>query len=157
MPDYRIRPATVQDAGFLAEVVFEATRAQGRLPDGLDEQEWRAGYADWTREQLLGDLRDSTTSVIETGGKPAGRLRVVSTAGYLELAGIQLLPGFQRYGIGTAIIEDLKAQAVALGVPLDLGVEKDNPDARRLYERLGFVPVGETDAEHKLRWTPPAR
>jgi hypothetical protein len=33
-------------------------------------------------------------------------------------------------------------------------VEKDNPDARRLYDRLGFVQVGETDREFKLRWNP---
>jgi len=32
------------------------------------------------------------------------------------------------------MIEDLKAlaQAAAAGIPLDLAVEKDNPDARRL-------------------------
>jgi ribosomal protein S18 acetylase RimI-like enzyme len=51
-------------------------------------------------------------------------------------------------------LEDLKAQAAAAGIPLDLAVEKDNPDARRLYERLGFVHAGETEQELKLRWNP---
>jgi hypothetical protein len=37
---------------------------------------------------------------------------------------------------------------------LDDGVEKDNPDACRLYERLGFAEVGETEQECKLRWNP---
>ena len=83
-----------------------------------------------------------------------GRLRVACTDDYIELCGIQLLPAIQRHGIGTAIIEDLKAQAAAARIPLDLGVEKDNPDARKLYERLGFVQVGETEQECKLRWNP---
>jgi len=156
VPSYRIRPATAGDVGFLTDVVFTATQAQCRFPDGLDEQEWRAAFAQWTREQLGGEDPDSTTSVIEVGDEPAGRLRIVATAGYLELAGIQLLPGFQGHGIGTAVIEDLKTQAAALGLPVDLDVEKDNPGAHRLYIQLGFTQVGETEQDYKLRWSPPA-
>jgi ribosomal protein S18 acetylase RimI-like enzyme len=137
-------------------VVFTATQAQGRFPDGLDEAEWRTGFAQWTHEQLGGEDPDSTTSVIEVDDEPAGRLRIVATAGSIELAGIQLLPGFQRHGVGTAIIEDLKAQAAALGVSLVLDVEKDNPDARKLYVHLGFTQMGETEQEYKLRWASPA-
>jgi ribosomal protein S18 acetylase RimI-like enzyme len=77
-------------------------------------------------------------------------------AGSIELAGIQLLPCFQRHGVGTALIEDLQAQAAAQGIPVDLDVEKDNPGARKLYVHLGFTPVGETDQEYRLRWAPPA-
>lgn len=155
MPDYRIRPATAEDAGFLADVVIEATRAQGRLGDGFDEEQWRAGFCDWTLEQVRNEVPEVTTSVVEVGGERAGRLRITRTAGGIELDGIQLLPRFQRHGIGTAVVEDLKTQAAAAGIPLDLGVEKDNPDARRLYERLGFLHTGETDQEHRLRWHNP--
>jgi ribosomal protein S18 acetylase RimI-like enzyme len=65
-----------------------------------------------------------------------------------------LLPHVQGRGIGTAIIEDLKAEAKSAGVSLDIGVEKDNPRARQLYERLGCVQVAEDEQEHKLRWCP---
>jgi ribosomal protein S18 acetylase RimI-like enzyme len=151
---YHLRPAIAEDVGFLADVVIEATRAQGRLADDFDERQWRNGFADWTMQQLRGEIPDSTTSVVEVGNQRAGRLRITRTAGYIELSGIQLLPDIQRHGIGTAIIEDLKAQAAAVGVPLDLGVEKDNPQARKLYERLGFRQVSETEQESKLRWNP---
>ena len=153
-PAYRVRPARTDDAGFLADVVLSATRAQGRLPDDLDEAEWRAGFAEWTSEQIGADIPGSTTSVIESDGGRAGRLRVARGDGRIELCGIQLLPRVQSRGLGTAIIEQLKAEAAAAGVPLDLGVEKDNPDARRFYDRLGFVLVGEDEEEHKLRWSP---
>jgi ribosomal protein S18 acetylase RimI-like enzyme len=45
-------------------------------------------------------------------------------------------------GVGTALLEELLAQARATGHPaVSLSVETDNP-AVRLYERLGFVRVG---------------
>jgi GNAT superfamily N-acetyltransferase len=154
MPSYHIRPATMEDVGFLADVVIEATRAQGRLPADFDEAQWRAGYAQWTEAQVRGEIAYSTTSVIEIDNERVGRLRVSRTADHIELSGIQLFPRFQRRGIGTGVIQHLKAEALAAGIPLDTGVEKDNPGARRLYERLGFVPVGMTEQEYELRWHP---
>ncbi len=154
MLSYRIRPATPEDVGFLADVVIKATRAQDRLPSDFDERQWRQGFCEWTMEQVRGEIPNSTTSVVEVNDAAAGRLRVTRTADGLELSGIQLLPYIQRHGIGTAIIEDLKAEAAAVGIPLDLAVEKDNPEARKLYDRLGFVQVDESEDECKLRWNP---
>ena len=154
MLDYRLRPACVEDVWFLADVVVGATRAQGRLSSDFDERQWRQGFVEWTTAQIRGETPDSATSVVEVEEERVGRVRVARTADYIELCGIQLLPDVQRHGIGTAIIEELQAEAAAAGLPLDLGVEKDNPDARRLYERLGFVLVGVTDEEFKLRWDP---
>jgi ribosomal protein S18 acetylase RimI-like enzyme len=153
-PAYRVRPATLEDAGFLADVVLTATRAQGRLPGAFDEPAWRSAFTAWTARQICGEIPDSTTSVIESGGERVGRLRITRSTDHIELSGIQLLPRVQGHGIGTAVIEDLKAEAEAAGIPLDIGVEKDNPRARRLYERLGCVQVAEDEEEHKLRWSP---
>ena len=75
-----------------------------------------------------------------------GRLRVLRTGQTIELAGIQLLPEVQGRGIGTAIIEALKAEAAETGATVELGVEKDNPNARRLYHRLGFEIKRQFDA-----------
>ncbi len=155
MVSYRIRPATAEDVRFLADVVLEATRAQDRLPADFDERQWRRAFCEWTMEQVRGEIPDTTTSVVEVDSESVGRLRITCTADYMELCGIQLLPDIQRHGIGTAIIEDLKAEAAAAGISLELAVEKDNPDARKLYERLGFVQVGETQQDMKLRWSPP--
>jgi ribosomal protein S18 acetylase RimI-like enzyme len=155
-PLYRIRPATLEDVGFLADVIVEATRAQGRMSDAFDEPAWRRDFIAWTEKQIRGEVPESTTGVIEFGGERVGRLRVIRSRDRHELSGIQVLPRAQGRGIGTAIIEELKAEAAADGVCLDIGVEKDNPRARRLYERLGCVQVAEDEQEHKLRWYPPA-
>ncbi|TDD16586.1 GNAT family N-acetyltransferase [Kribbella turkmenica] len=140
---YRIRPARRDDVGFLADVSRAVSRDRAT---GFDEDEWRTGFAEWTVETL------ADTSVVELAGERVGRLRIRRTAEVVELCGIQLDPGAQNRGIGTAIIRELQAEVAADGVPLELGVEKDNADARRLYERLGFAKVGESETEYKLRW-----
>jgi ribosomal protein S18 acetylase RimI-like enzyme len=87
--------------------------------------------------------------VIEFDGQRVGRLRVVRTAGQIEIAGIQVLPGYQSRGIGTAVITPLLQEGQTKALPVVLQVEKDNPDAKRLYLRLGFEQDGET---HDTLW-----
>ena len=152
---YRLRPATSADVDFLTDVTLEATRAQGRLDADFEEDAWRAGFAEWHRRDLLEDESPSL-SVVELDGRPVGRLRVSRTAESIQLNGIQLHPTVQNRGIGTAIITELQSEAARTGVPLDLGVEQDNPNARRLYDRLGFRKIGEDGGEDKLRWLAPA-
>ncbi len=139
---YRIHPATADDVGFLADVSL----AVASLPADFDEAEWRAGFSDWTLETL------ADTAVVELYGERVGRLRIRRTPDSIELCGIQLRPDVQNRGIGTAIIRGLQAEAAAAAVPLDLGVDKNNLDARRLYDRLGLTKIGESDTEDKLRW-----
>lgn len=95
-------------------------------------------------------------NVIELDDRPVGRLRLSRTAEALQLNGIQLLPEVQNHGLGTAIITQLQSEAASTGVPLDLGVEHDNPNARRLYDRLGFRQIDADEHESKLRWLSPA-
>ncbi len=147
-----LRPATLADAPFLADVVIQATIAQGRFPPDVDEEEYRAGYEAWTRETVLGQIPGCTLSVIEEDGRPIGRLRVVRDGTNITLAGIQLLPAFQNQGIGSGLVEDLKREADQHNVPLLIGVEKDNPHAQRFYARLGCRVVGEDGDEYQLEW-----
>jgi RimJ/RimL family protein N-acetyltransferase len=141
-----VRPATLDDAEFVTDVVIAATEHQGRFPADLDRTEYREGFLEWTREQL-GEVSDSTTSVLTAYGVDVGRLRVVRTPDLLELAGLQLLPAHQGKGIGTRVVRELMAEAVASGRAFGLSVEKDNPRARALYERLGLAVVGEDGDE----------
>jgi ribosomal protein S18 acetylase RimI-like enzyme len=101
---------------------------------------------------LSWNIRPATPADVPfLAGAPIGRLRVVDSADRLEVAGLQLLPSAQSHGIGTAVLLQLAADAAPWA--LTLGVEKDNPRARALYERLGFVPDGQTETEHRLRRT----
>ena len=145
------RPATADDVAFLTDVVVEATYDQGRFPDDFDEVDFRTGFAEWTAEQVRGELDGSSTSVVEVDGVRAGRLRVVRRRDLVEIAGLQLLPEHQSHGVGRTVVERLVAQARADGLPVELGVEKDNPRAREFWERCGFTYVGEGEGEHRMR------
>lgn len=161
---WSIRPATIDDTAALADIVIEAIKAQGRwtLMSPTEEDGWRKEYADWGAEQVEAADPGNALNVIEECGQPVGRLRIVrdivaegatrAQVRRIELAGIQLRPGSQCHGIGTAIIRELQGEAARARVPLELGVEKDNPRARRLYERLGFTHIGENDSEYLMRW-----
>ena len=149
-----LRPATLEDVSFLADVVITATIAQGRFPQDEDRDEYRAGYEDWTRETILGAIPDCTLSVIERDGYAVGRLRVVRPQTSITLAGIQILPLYQNQGIGSALIEQLKREDDQHQIPLHVSVEKDNPHARRLYERLGCRLIGEDENEYQLEYRP---
>ncbi len=149
-----LRPATLEDVAFLADVVITATLAQGRFPTDIDLVEYRAGYEDWTRETILGAIPDGTLSVIEYDGDPIGRLRVVRTPASITLAGIQLLPAYQNQHIGSTLIEQLKSETGLKQIPLLISVEKDNPRAQRLYERLGCRIIGQDEQEYHLEYRP---
>lgn len=94
--------------------------------------------------------------MIEQDRQPIGRLRVVRDEKGITLAGIQLLPAYQNQRIGSTLIDQLKREAAAQQVPLLLSVEKDNPDAQRLYQRLGFQRTGEDEQEYHLLYMPTA-
>lgn len=145
------RPATLADVGFLTDVVVEATYDQGRFPDDFDEVDYRAGFGEWTAEQVRGDGAGSSIAVVQVDGQDAGRLRVVRRDGLVEIAGLQLLPEHQSRGVGRTVVEAVAAQARADGLPVELGVEMDNPRARQFWERCGFRYVGEGEGEHRLR------
>lgn len=149
-----LRPATLEDVAFLADVVITATLAQGRFSHDVDLVGYRAGYEDWTRETILGAIPDCTLSVIECDSYPIGRLRVVRTRASITLAGIQLLPVYQNQRIGSTLIEQLKREADLKQVPLFISVEKDNPRAQRLYERLGCRIIGQDEQEYHLEYRP---
>jgi GNAT superfamily N-acetyltransferase len=149
--DVTVRPATEADVGFLTDVVVEATYDQERFPDDFDEVDFRHGFGEWTAEQVRGEVDGSAISVVQVDGVDAGRLRVVRRPDLFEIAGLQLMPEHQSRGVGRTVVEGVIARARADGLPVEVGVEKDNPRARQFWERCGFAYVGEGEGDHRLR------
>ena len=160
-PQWSLRPAAYDDGRTLASIVADAARDQGTWPEmtPAEEAEWHDGFARWSRESVDGP---DELHVVELEGDPVGRLRTERDRVVIDgrsrpritVRGIQLRPAVQGRGIGTAIIRGLQAEAASSQGVVDLGVEHANTRARRLYERLGFVPFASDEQELHLRWLP---
>lgn len=144
---YTLRPATAADYDFLYDLHRTTMRPYIEAIWGWHE--------DWQEEYFRKKFVPLTRRIIQVDGTDAGVVVVEQRPDELYLALIELLPVYQGRGIGTAIVNGLKATAHAAGQPLTLHVLRSNGPARRLYERLGFGLVAD-EGERYLMVCPPA-
>jgi ribosomal protein S18 acetylase RimI-like enzyme len=111
------------------------------------EQTWGKWDEAWQRDYFTRNFNPENRQIILWNGEAVGVLECVPSAeGGIFLSNIQISPQHQGQGIGRQVIEGVLAQ----GKPVRLQVFKVNP-ARHLYERLGFVIVGESDSHYQMR------
>lgn len=78
------------------------------------------------------------------GDVPVGSGQLDLDAAPIELKNLNVRPDRRGQGIGTALVAAAEEWTRARGhTRLSMGVAVDNPGARRLYERLGYVATGE--------------
>ena len=71
------------------------------------------------------------------------RLPLVRLSGFGSyIHELQVVPEFQRRGLGRAVIQNVIEQGASRRLPVTLSVVPANPGAKRLYERLGFEVTG---------------
>ena len=137
-----LRPAMDADLDFLARV-FASTRERelAMLPPG---DEGRSGFVAQQfaaqRAHLAAHYPDATCDVILVDGEPSGRLVVARWDEEIRILDIALLPHHRGRGVGERLLRDVLEEGAERGAKVTIRVEHSNP-ARRLYERLGFVPV----------------
>lgn len=102
----------------------------------------------WSRQRFLEHVEGKREAfVADMNGLLAGSVSMKadsSMPGLLNLFALDVAPNLQRQGIGTTLVAYVETEASVRGyegVYLDVGIE--NYDARRLYERLGYIPRGE--------------
>jgi ribosomal protein S18 acetylase RimI-like enzyme len=126
-PRPTVRPALRAELAALAEALVETSEAQ--LQNRWREQEM--GYRELLVAELAGDLVGTVS--ISNSEAPAKSL---------HLFALEVAPQRRGQGIGSAIVEDVVAEAQRRGrLTVYLEVRADNP-ARRLYHRLGFRRSG---------------
>jgi ribosomal protein S18 acetylase RimI-like enzyme len=141
-----IRDATLDDAPALARVIITATQAafHGRVPERclnwLTEDE---SAANWRRALGTGGMPEGTFLVVaaDVDGLVVGYAmggRSEADPGYDgELKQLQVLPAYQRRGIGRHLVRYVAARLASQGMrSLVVGVLVVNPN-RPFYERHG--------------------
>lgn len=94
--------------------------------------------------------RFDCAKIIIFQSKSAGLFKAVKECDAWDLVQIQILPEFQGMGVGERIISDLLIEASNKDVLVKLSVFKNNP-AQKLYQRLGFEIVEETETAFEMQ------
>jgi len=92
--------------------------------------------------------------IVVVGGQSAGRLILNRSPEEWRVVDIALLPQHRGAGLGSALIQRVAREAAAADKPVHLCVLKGNR-ALRLYDRLGFVKIGETETHLELEYRAP--
>jgi ribosomal protein S18 acetylase RimI-like enzyme len=140
----RLRAATPDDEPFLIELrKLTMTAHLERAGEPVDDESHRLR----ARSNL------HLAQVVCCNGEDIGLIKLVRSETDWHLQQIQILPGYQGRGIGTAVIRAMLGEAHQAHVSVSLSVLHGNP-ARRLYERLGFEVAGTTSIELKMTCRP---
>ena len=132
-----LRPAADADSAFAFQVWKAAMQP-------YIEDTWGGDETDQRRRQQK-EFAALPYKVVEADGQPVGTLIAKHSSDHIYLSGLYLLPEHQRQGFGSRILEGLLAEGQAQGLPVRLRVLRVNPQARRLYERLGFAVIDEKE------------
>lgn len=147
-----LRPVMPEDEWLLLEI-YTSTREEelAQIPWSEAQREaflkMQLTARDRSYRMYYAGLEDR---IIIFNDQAVGRLLVVRGDEEFRLADIALLPEYRRAGIGTTLVRELMEEAGREQKPLRLQVEKSNPQARSLYERLGFATTGENDTHFQM-------
>jgi ribosomal protein S18 acetylase RimI-like enzyme len=147
-----LRQPLAEDEAFLYKL-YATLRAEDLAPTGWNETQMelflkmQLAARDQSYRMHYPQLDDR---IIVCQDQKIGRLIVSRAAEEIRLVDIALLPEYRNAGIGTSLIKNLFREAEATDKTIRLQVEKTNPQARHLYERLGFVVSSENQTHFQM-------
>lgn len=119
--------------------------------DDLPALEWM-GLHTRQREIIEGAFAaqrrgEAAMLLVEAGGYPVAQAWIDfaerGSPDRPRLWAVRVFPPLQGAGLGEMLMERAERLAAERGArEVELGVEFDNPDARRFYRRLGYRPAG---------------
>jgi ribosomal protein S18 acetylase RimI-like enzyme len=139
-----LRPVRDDDLEFLFRV-YAGTREEELAPvpwspeqkEAFLRMQFDAQHA-YYQEHYAG----TDFGVVLADGEPVGRLYLARWTREHRIVDIAILPAHRNRGLGSELLRRILEEADGAGKPVSIHVEMHNP-VRRLYDRLGFVPVEE--------------
>lgn len=144
---YWLREVTDADIDFMFGVKRSGMREYVASTFG----EWNDADQRTRFEALLTPQYDR---IIVASRGDVGTLSVTWDSDPAFLAGIYLAREARGAGLGSAILCDILDHARELDRVVQLRVLRTNTAARRLYERLGFRLVGDSDTQLLMQFSP---
>lgn len=154
-PSISLRPELPDDDLFLFDL-YASTREEEITAWGWDA-ETRASFLDLQFRAQQGSYKaqypGADHEIILADERPIGRLLVDRSGDVIVLVDVALLPASRGLGLGTVLLEALRAEAAETERSIRLQVLLTNP-ARRLYERIGFTTFGNDGVYQQMEWRP---
>jgi RimJ/RimL family protein N-acetyltransferase len=144
---YRLREVTDRDVEFMFDVKRSGMRE-------YVEATWGPWNDDEQRARFITLITPQYDRIVVTSTGDVGTLCITWDTDPAFLAGIYLATTARGAGLGTVIIGDIQQRAREIGRSVQLRVLRTNASARRLYERLGFIVVEESDTHFMMQWSP---
>ncbi len=150
-----LRPALPDDDEFFQEL-FRSTRRylyQIALPessiDNLVQQQYRLQQTSFAHHSP-----DACHLVILLSKLPIGKVIIDRTQSSFHIIDLAIVPERRGQGIGTAVLRAIQAAAEKIMYSVELSVDQQNKDAKKLYLSLGFQVTGSSDTHDAMNWTP---
>jgi ribosomal protein S18 acetylase RimI-like enzyme len=149
---YQLRPLTPTDLPFLLALYTSTRATELSMLDWPDEQKKFFIHSQFQHQQhYYQQVPAAQLQIITVNGQAVGRLYYGWEENALRLMDIALLPEYQHQKIGSAIMHELKAQAVARKKSILLHVELNN-SAQAWYLKIGFVAKSDDGVYQKMQW-----
>lgn len=135
---FTFRPANINDAAMLYDLHVATMREAISATWGWDEA--------WQEQDFFNRFAPERTRIILMSGEVVGMVEIDERPEELFLVNIKIVPNFQGKGVGAGVLRWMISRAANRHVPIRLQVLRANLRARRLYERLGFREIEQTEA-----------
>ena len=140
--------------------LVDASSEDAKWLDGLRRRAYadlfNATWGHWDEARHLRQFSESIAhgdiSIIEVEGKRVGMIQTLDQSDAVEIAEIQIDPSHQNRGVGTSVVKGVISNASARGRDVRLRVGLMNQKAIKLYERLGFSSVGQSETHCHMRY-----
>jgi ribosomal protein S18 acetylase RimI-like enzyme len=136
--EFILRPATVNDIEFIYEL-----RAKTMKPFFEGTLGWNEAKE---HEKAADELTNAEIIIVEQ--KRVGVIKVIPRSDELHLHQMQILPEFQKKGIGSELVRQAIERSEKSRLPITLFVVKNTP-AKNIYEKFGFIVSH--DFEHNCK------
>ncbi|MET3697094.1 acetyltransferase (GNAT) family protein [Bacillus oleivorans] len=94
------------------------------------------------------------TFILTVDSEKVGHYMVAKTSSEIRLVDLFIIPAYRSKGIGSFVMKKLMKKAKENSQTMTLSVFYQNNQARKLYEKLGFVLEKEEVPYIKMRWNP---
>jgi ribosomal protein S18 acetylase RimI-like enzyme len=144
--EYHLRGVTEKDKEFIYRIKKESNLGYVQQIWGWDDQ--------YQTRDFEAAFDPKAMRIIVCDGSDAGFIQTDESPATINITEIHISPQYRRCGIGSDIIRNIIRRAVSEGKSVTIGCFIQNADAKKLYERLGFKTMAQTDTHYMLQYHP---